>query len=212
MHLPTRRPPNFSCVAIAACLSLAGCAATSGPPVTAQWVGNGSQVGAGFLRGATVMVACDAPDPAIREVCQDELAQALTDRGAKPVAVDSQTPAGAGRTLDDRLVDGARQRGAKALVVLALRPVAVDEGSGLSLSVGGFGFGRGSAVGGGITAPVGGSRVETAFAATGRVSDVGGARLLWTANAAGRPEPDVRSQMAALSSTILDAADRAGMF
>lgn len=218
MRLPPRRPPNLLCVILASCLSIAGCATSpsSTAPVTAQWATGDTQAGAGLLRGATVLVACETPDLALRQLCQDELAQALSDRGARPVPADPGLAPLPGRPLDEQLVAGAERAGAKALVVMSLRPVAVDEGSPLSLSIGGFGFGRGSAVGGGLTAPVGGSRVETAFAANGRVSDVASKRLVWTASASGRPEPsdsrDARMQLAALSSSILDAAEAAGLF
>jgi hypothetical protein len=87
-----------------------------------------------------------------------------------------------------------------------------DVGPGFSIGVGGFGFGRRSAVGVGVEAPIGGGRVTSGYSANGRVTDVTSGRLVWTAKATAPPSSDVDAQMGELSKAVLGAADKAGLF
>jgi hypothetical protein len=91
--------------------------------------------------------------------------------------------------------------------------VAVSEVSpGFSIGVGGFGFGRRSAVGVGVEAPLGGGRVSSGYSANGRVTDVASGRLVWTAKATAAPSSNLDAQMGELSKAVLGAADQAGLF
>jgi hypothetical protein len=83
---------------------------------------------------------------------------------------------------------------------------------GVTLSIGGFGFGRSSAGGVGVSAPIGGGQVSNGYSANGRVTDVASGRLMWTARASAPPSGDVNAQLADLSKTVLDAAGKAGLF
>jgi hypothetical protein len=83
---------------------------------------------------------------------------------------------------------------------------------GMQLSIGGFGFGRSSAAGVGVSAPIGGGQVTSGYSANGRVTDVASGRLMWTARASTPPSSDVNAQMAELSKSVLDAAGKAGLF
>jgi hypothetical protein len=83
---------------------------------------------------------------------------------------------------------------------------------GFTVGIGGFGFGRHSAGGIGVSAPIGGGQVSQGYAANGRVTDAASGRLMWTARASSPPSSDVNQQIAELSKSVLDAAGAAGLF
>ncbi len=202
--------PSRSGLAAAAAALLGACAST--PQLDAQWTD--PQLGAqpGFLHGATVLVACDAYDLVVRRLCQDQIAGEVVARGATPVFAAPDTALGTDRAVDGQLMPAARSAGAKALMVVTIAPALTDVSPGFSIGIGGFGFGRSSAVGVGVTAPIGGGRVTTGYSANGRVTDVATGRLLWTARAVTAPSPDINAQLGELSKTLLGAADKTGLF
>lgn len=204
----SRRGIAFAATVAAALLS--GCA--SPPQLEAQWTDASVRGQPSPLRGATVLVACDAYDLAIRQVCQDQLAAQVAARGATPVFAGAETPIYTDRALDPQLLPAARAANASALLVVTLTPESSERSSGVSVSIGGFGFGRGSAVGAGVTAPIGGGRITTGFAANGRITDVASGRLLWTARAVAPPSAELNDQFQDLSKTVLDGASRSGLF
>ena len=169
---------------------------------------------AGSLRGATVLVACQASDASIRDTCRDQLADEITVRGGRPVTATERADGGVSPT-DDSIVGDARTAGATAVLLMVPTPVAVAEpGPSVSIGIGGIGFGRGGGVGGGVgvTTPIGEPRVATAFAATGRVIDVASGRTLWTARARVPPSADLPSQFGSLAIALMDVASRDGLF
>jgi len=204
-------PMRTTVVALACAATLmSGCAARR---VDVEWTAPELGPQSGLLRGNDVLVACEAPDVALRNVCQDSLAAEVRARGARPVVVSPDTRLTGDRSLDEQLLSGARRASTRAILVVALRPASSEPtGSGLSIGIGGFGFGRGSAVGGGISAPIGEQRIATGFAANGRVTDVTSGRLVWTATASVPPSDDLRAQCADLAAAVLDSAARAGLF
>jgi hypothetical protein len=114
--------------------------------------------------------------------------------------------------IDPQLVQAARAMDAKAVFDVVLGASAHAVSSGMAISVGGFGFGGGGAGGVGVTAPIGGGKVSTGYAASARVSDAGSARLMWTARASAPPSSDVNAQMASLSKVLVGEAQKAGLF
>lgn len=196
--------------ALAAAVLAAGCAAS--PQLEAQWTDPALGANSRLLRGARVLIACEAYDLAVRQVCRQQLSAEVAARGATPVFVASNAVPTRESSLDAQLLPEARASQAAAVLVVTLTPAATDTSSGFSLGIGGFGFGRSSAVGGGISAPIGGGRVATGFAANGRVTSVASGRLAWTASAVAPPSTDLNEQFAALSRTVLDSAARAGLF
>ena len=204
--MPFRRAATGA--SLAGALLLGACA--SGPSLDAQW--RDPALGAGFLRGARVLVACDAGEAVIRQVCQDQLAAEVVARGATPVFVAPETPIAADRSIDAQLLPAARSAGAKAMMVMTVVVAVNDVSPGFSIGIGGFGFGRNSAVGLGADVPIGGGRVTSGYSANGRVTDVGNGRLVWTAKATSPPSKDVGAQMSELSKSVLGAADRDGLF
>src|SRR5438045_7657970 len=95
-------------------LLLVGCAATT--QLDAQW--SDASVGTSFLRGARVLVACDAYEVVVRQICQDQLAAEVVARGATPVFLAPGFPVATDRSVDAQLLPAAREAGAKAMMVM----------------------------------------------------------------------------------------------
>lgn len=204
------RRSNAIGASVAAALAslLVGCAST--PQLDAQW--SDPSLGPSFLRGARVLVVCDAFEVVIRQICQDQLASEVVARGATPVLLAPNFPIASDRPVDAQLLPAARDAGAKAMMVMTVAVAVNDVSPGFSIGVGGFGFGRHSGVGLGVEAPIGGGRVTSGYSANGRVTDVPSGRLVWTAKATAPPSSDVNAQMGELSKAVLGAADKAGLF
>lgn len=183
---------------------LAGCASTQ---LDAQW--SDPQLAVHLLRGAKVMVACEAPDLVVQRICEDQLAAELVARGATPtVAPASGRPPG-----DEQLLTAARAAGARALWVHHVAPAAASVSPGVSIGVGVFGMGGGGVHGGvGVSAPIGGARASIGFSLDSRVTDARSSRLLWTARASTAPSSDLSVQMSELTKAVFDAADKAQLF
>ena len=199
--------PRGASIALLAAL-VAGCA--SAPQLDAQW--SDASAAPGLLRGARVLVACDAAELVVRQICQDRLASEVAARGATPVFVPPETPIATDRSIDAQLLSAARESGAKGLMVMTVAVAVHDVSAPISIGIGGFGFGPHGGVGVGAEAPVGGGRVTSGYSASGRVTDVASGRLLWTAKATAPPSSDLNAQMGELSKSVLGAADRAGLF
>lgn len=210
---PTTHPSILRATAAtvaAAVVLLTGCA--SEPRVDTQW--SDPQLGAksSLLRGARVLIACNADDRSVLQICQDFLAAEVSARGATPVFAAADTVLSSDRAIDGQLLPSARRDNARALFVVTLTPAATDVSPGFSIGIGGFGGGRSSSVGVGVSAPVGGGRVTTGYAANGRVTDAGSGRLVWTATASAPPSADLPAQFAALAKVVVDSAVKAGLF
>ncbi|MED5621850.1 hypothetical protein [Ideonella sp. BN130291] len=186
----------------------AGCASTR---LDAQWAD--PQLAPGLLRGAKVMVACEAYEPVVKRLCLDQMASELTARGASPVLaadVPNSTP---GRPVPaDQLLGAARLAGAKAVWSTTMQIADQSAGSGFSVGLGGFGGGSHVGGGVGVTLPVGGGQGRNGYAANGTLTDVASGRMLWTAKASAPPSSDVSAQVGELARTVLGAADKAGLF
>ena len=187
---------------------LVACAAT--PQLDAQW--SDPSLGPNFLRGARVLVACDAFEVVVRQICQDQLAAQVLARGATPVFLAPGFPVATDRSVDAQLLPAAREAGAKAMMVMTVAVAVQDVSQPFQIGIGGFGFGSSGSAGVGVSAPVGGGRVTSGYSANGRVTDVPTGRLVWTAKATAPPSSDVNAQMSELSKLVVGAADKAGLF
>jgi hypothetical protein len=187
---------------------LVGCAST--PQLDAQW--SDASLGAGFLRGARVLVACDAYEVVVRQICQDQLAAEVVARGATPVFLAPGYPVATDRSVDAQLLPAAREAGAKAMMVMTVAVAVQDVSQPFQIGIGGFGFGSSGSAGVGVSAPVGGGRVTSGYSANGRLTEVLTGRLVWTAKATAPPSSDINAQMSDLSKLVLGAADKAGLF
>jgi len=209
MHAPDRNPRRIGVsIFIAVVVAVSGCA--TGPQLDAQW--SDPSLGPNLLRGARVLVACDAQELVIRQICQDQLASEVVARGATPVFVPPETPIMTDRSVDAQLLGAARQAGAKAMMVMTVAVAVQDVSPPFTIGIGGFGFGSSGGAGVGVSAPVGGGRVSSGYSANGRVTDVSSGRLVWTAKATSPPSGDLNVQMTELSRAVLGAADKAGLF
>jgi hypothetical protein len=207
-------PPRFRVAAAAAAATLlAGCASTR---LDAQW--SDPQLTPGSLRGARVMVACEAHDMVIQRICQDQMASAVTARGGTPVAAPATSNEAPGRPLGaEQYLPAARSAGAKAVLThyVMQSDVAVSPPSSISFGIGGFGFGGGGggvSTGVGVTAPVGGGRTSVGYAVTSNFLDTDSGRVLLTAKASAPPTADVNVQLSELTSAVFSAADNAKLF
>jgi len=192
-----------------ALLALAGCAS---PTLDAQW--RDPQVPGSYLRGARVLVTCEAGDLTLKKICEDQLVAELTARGATTVLTDVGADIGGVRpgVPDAQYLPAARSSGAKAVVSMSVGVSSQTVSPGFSIGVGGFGFGRHSAGGVGVSAPIGGGQVSSGYSASSRVTDVASGRLMWSARATTPPSSDINAQLADLSKTVVDAAQKAGLF
>ena len=203
-------PPSICRAACAAALPLmlAGCASTV---VDTQW--RNVELPANYLRGATVMVSCETRDELLRRICDEQVAAELSAHGAVPVFAAPGTVAAIEPGIADaQYLPAARGSGAKAVFSVTVGASSTSVSPGVMVSVGGFGFGRNSAAGVGVAAPVGGGQVSNGYSANGRVTDVASGRLMWSARASTPPSGDVNAQVAELSKSVLDAAGKAGLF
>ncbi len=201
-----RLSPLAACVAMAL---LGGCASTQ---LDAQW--SDPQMGANPLRGARVMVACEAYEMVVKRICQDQLSAEVVARGATPVMAPDTTNPAPGRPLgDDQYLAAARSAGARAVLTSYITPAATAVNPGFTLGVGGFGFGSGGFGGGvGVSAPIGGGGVSTGYASNTRLTDASSGRLMWTARATAPPSKDLNTQLSELTRAVFGAADKAQVF
>ena len=198
-------------VLTASLLALAGCATSA---VNAQW--SDPQFAGQPLRGAKVLVACQAVDMTLRRVCADRSAAKLSALGAIPLLAPD---GGDAAPVDSAaLLQAARDAGAVAVLNTTVAPeVAVaSPGPSFGIGIGGFGGGgyrSGGGVGFGVSAPIGGSgSVATGYGANASLTDVASGRLMWSARATAPPSSDVGQQLTTLATILLDSARQAGFF
>jgi hypothetical protein len=194
----------------AACASglLAGCASTH---LDAQWAD--PQLAPGLLRGARVMVACEAHEVVLKQICQDRLAAEVSARGGTPLPLADTGSPGPGRApVSEQALASARAAGAKAVLVHAVTVADVASGGGMSLSIGGMSIGGSGGVGVGVSMPVGTPRTHSGYAIESRITDALSGRVLFTAKASARPSADTNAQLAELTRAVFAAADQAKAF
>ncbi|HET6599219.1 MAG TPA: hypothetical protein VFG60_04585 [Burkholderiaceae bacterium] len=187
---------------------LAGCASTT---LDAEW--RNTQLAPGYLQGARVLVSCEATEPVLRRICEDRLATELAAQGVVPVlARSAAASSGVVVAPDAQALGAARTHGAKAVFVVSLAAASRNVSPGFSIGLGGFGLGRHTGGSIGVAVPVGGGDVTTGYSANGHVTDAGSGRMMWSARASAPPSSDLNAQVAELAKTVVDAADKAGLF
>lgn len=191
-------------------VAVAGCASTT-PRLDAQWMD--PQMRPTSLRGTKVLVACDSHDALMRRVCQEQIAAQLVARGATPV-IGPELAASPGQPVADaQYLQAARAAGASAVLATSIGLGDRHVSPGMSIGLGGFGIGSGRVQGGlGVSVPIGGGAVTTGYSANGRITDAVSGRLMWMATASTPPSGDFSYQMGELAKTVVDAAQRAGLF
>ena len=205
----------FAVQGLTGAILLAGCATTQ---VAVEW--SDPEFKGRSLRGQPVFVICEAPDLAVRRVCQDEVAIQLRTAGAVPViATDGGLTVGP-PPANDATLAAARAAGAKAIFGATIGPdvTVVNPGPSVGIGVGGFGGSggyRGGTVSGGsvgIGFPIGGGQATTGYAANMTLTDVATVRLMWTSKVTTPAAQNVGAQMGELARVGVEAARTAGFF
>jgi hypothetical protein len=198
-------------------LSLGGCASTQ---LGAQYVD--PQFPQQALRGATILVVCEAPELAIKLICENQISSQLTQLGARPLTDSTlvnptpghEPPAG-------HYLPAAQAAGARAAFITTLTPDywQASPMSSFSIGIGGWGgsggYYGGSGVGGGVgvTMPVGGAaQGAPGLAAIGSIIDVASGRVMWTAKATTPPAADASTQVVEVTKALAEAARQTGLF
>ncbi len=186
---------------------LTACATTR---MDAQWT-NPEYQGRN-VKGAPVLVACEAQDLTLQRVCEDQLAAAVSASGAKPTLNSQLSALAPTASGTDPYLANAKRVGARAVVRMTLNaglPLAVDSGPSFGIGVGG-GSGR---VGGGIGIglPIGGSRVSQAYAAETALIDPANGATMWSGRATSSTAQNVTGQITELAQTTVQALQGIGL-
>lgn len=193
-------------------LALAACATTQ---LDAAWT-NPDYSGRN-LRGAPVLVACEAQEPTLQRICEDQVAGQIAALGGAPTR-STQMAAQAPAAGTDPYVAAARRIGARAIVRTTLNTgavVAAPAGPTIGIGVGGGSGGRGggwSGGFGGISFPVGGTAVSNAYTSETAMIDPANGALMWSARASSSTSQDAAGQIAELAKTAAGALKQAGFF
>jgi hypothetical protein len=164
------------------------------------------------VRGASVLVACEAQDLTLQRICEDQLAAAVSARGAKPTLNSQLAAATTPPTGTDPYLAAAKRVGARAIVRMTLssgQPVAVDSGPSIGIGIGG-GSGR---IGGGagIGFPIGGARVSQAYGAETALIDPANGATMWSGRASSSTAQNVAGQITELAQTTVEALQGTGL-
>lgn len=185
-----------------------GCATTS---IQAQWTD--PEFANRPLQGATVLVRCDAEETALRRICADQLAQQLQAVGAKALqAAELGRAPRTGSRIDEPTLDAARRAGASAVLTSSVVPDATVADYGPTFGIGVGSWGGDVSTGVGVSVPVGGTGVSTAYAADMVLTDVATGKVMWTSRVSAPASRDAGAQMAKLAQVGLQAAKAAGLF
>lgn len=195
-------------------LLVGGCASTA---IQAQWAD--PQFTGQSLRGATVLVVCNASATAVQRICQDQVASRMLMSGVRPVmATEADLIAAEGEEITDKIFAAARRVGANAIWATTIAPdvTVVSPGPSIGFGIGGFGtsggWHRSSGVGGGIGVgfPVGSEQVNTVYAADMTLTDVESKRLMWTSKITTPASQDMTEQVTQLVEVGVKSAQQAG--
>lgn len=189
---------------------LSACATTQ---IDAQW-SNPAYAGRS-LRGAPVLVVCEAQEPTLQRICEDQVASQIAALGGVPTR-GTQAAAGTPAVGTDPYLAAARQFGARAIVRTTLNTgaiVAAPTGPTVGIGIGGGGGYRGGVGGfGGISFPIGGTRVSSAYTTETAVIDPASGALMWSARASSSATQDASGQIAELAKAAADALRQSGLF
>lgn len=197
---------------------VSGCATTQ---MAAEWM-NKDYAGQS-LRGQRVLVVCQAPDPTVQRLCEDELANGLNSRGAtavRPGTGASKGAAATGPIPPFAYADAAKAAGAVAVVSMTVQPDAtvVNPGPTMGIGIGGGsfggGWGRGGSFGGVGTSvgfPVGSATVQQGFAASTNVVDAANGQIVWSGRAVSPPSDAFIRQLIDLNRVTFEAMQKAGV-
>ncbi len=204
--IPDRCGLAAAALVAAGVLFVAGCASTR---LDAQW--SDPQFQGRSLRGAKVLVVCNANEPVVRRICLEKLQAQVAASGATPILGPEDVAAGP----TDKTLAAARGAGATAVFGSTIGPEAVIVGGGPTVGFGVGGFSGGGVGGGvGISFPFGGGggQVDTGYAANVVVTDVATGQLMWTSKVTTSSWQPLETQVTELVKTAVEGAQKAGLF
>jgi hypothetical protein len=201
--------------AVALCtVTVAGC---SSNPVQAEW--KDPAFAGHSLRGAKVLVVCDAADLPIKRVCEEQMSAQVQTAGAIPVTAPEITSGGNADAHNEKIAAAARNASAKAILLATVAPdtTVVNPGPSVGIGVGGFGgFGGwrsgGIGTGVGVSVPVGAARTTTGYAANMVLKDTDSGRVIWTSKVSAPASQDINMQMNTIAKAGVEAAQKAAVF
>jgi len=210
-------PGPSAAAAVLATALLAGCASSS--QLGAQWVD--PQFPPHTLRGAAILVVCEAIEPAVKLICESQLSGQLVLLGVRPLTDSTLVNPTPGREAPaGQYLPAARAAGATAVFGATLTPdySMANPTPSFSIGIGGFGgsggYRGGSAIGGGVgvTLPVGAAAGAAGVAGVGSIIDVASGRVMWTARATTPPGTDLSNQIAEVARVLAGSAGQAALF
>lgn len=199
---------------------LSACATTK---MAAEWTNK--EYAGKALKAHRILVVCQAPDPTVQRICEDQLMAAVSARGAIAVRPDSgatgAAPANA-PTPAEAYRDAAAAAAASAVMNMTIEPDAtvVNPGpvigigiGGGSFSGGGWGRGGGSfgGVGGSVGMPVGGGSVQQGLSASTTLLDSANGQVIWSGRAVSPPSQAFEPQISELTRVTFEAMQKAGV-
>jgi hypothetical protein len=204
---------TLACALLVLCAALnSGC---SSNPVQAEWTDPAFTNHP--LRGAKVLVLCEASDVPIQRVCEEQMRAQVATSGATPLSAPELSAAR--DSLSDKALATARSAGAKAVLFASVAPddTLVNPGPSVGFGVGGYGgmggYHSGAVEAGvGVSVPVGEGRTRTSYAANMVLKDVDSGRVMWTSKVSGPMAQDINMQMNSIARAGLEAAQKAGVF
>lgn len=203
---------RVAAIGVALAAVVAGCASQA-TRVTAQYVD--PQLPAGAMRGAALLVVCDAPDTPARRVCEDRISEQLAALGARPLTdpgIASPTPGREAPAL--AYVAAARARGAQGVfnATLAADYSAAATAPLISIGVGGASGGSSGGVGGGIGFTLPAGPTGPGLSAIGSAVDSATGRVLWSARVSIPPGADSTAQIGEAARALVAEAGKSGLF
>jgi len=210
--MPSTRTASLP-VLLALTVFATSCATTK---MDAQW--SNPEFAGKSLRGATVLVVCQARDFTTQAMCEDLAASRLEARGIKTVKFAALSPNAP--PAPDVVEAAAKRADARAVYRSSISTYtpAVSSTPTIGIGVGGVGgsggYGggyRGGSVGGGITLPVGGGTPNEAFASDTAIVDVATGKLVWSGRATSPGGSDTTSQLADLTRVTFEALSGTGL-
>ena len=200
-------------ILLALTVVVAACATTK---MDAQW--SNPEFAGTSLRGATVLVVCQARDFTTQAVCEDQAASQLEAKGVKTVKFAALSPNAP--PAPDVVEAAAKRANARAVYRSSISTFtpAVSSTPTIGIGIGGGGGSgrdgggyRGGSVGGGITLPVGGGAPNEAFAADTAIVDATTGKLMWSGRATSPGGSDTTSQLADLTRVTFEALSGTGL-
>ncbi len=185
-------------------LALSGCALSQ---LDAQWV-DGQAAGTSFA-GSKVLVVCDAAEPTVRRICEDQLALQLRAAGLE--ALSSDATAVISPNPAERNLAAAKSLGAQAIfhAVIFSRSIVTQSSPMFTMGMESGRWRRGWGMGMDFPyEPV--RELGTAYSSDNTLSSGTTGKAIWSGKVSTVSSQDISQQIAELSRTAVASARKAG--